>query len=229
MLTADGVLVLSAPNPVEYSQARNYRNPFHLHEPSREELDAMLAVAFRGAPLVPSATLLRFGAVGRGAGASRFDAWTGDARRSRAARRPRPCTSSSSRRGRAAALPADGPALSLFSDVGGIRARRASMRVPRTSCGSTRCSRERDAALDAAGRAVRHLEELAAFRERIVVERDAELADGKVAREALAAERRCAGASATRRERDAARRAAALRERDDANAALASARRPRRR
>ena len=46
VLTADGVLVLSAPNPVEYSQATGYRNPFHLHEPEREELDALLAPLF---------------------------------------------------------------------------------------------------------------------------------------------------------------------------------------
>ena len=46
VLTADGILVLSAPNPVEYSQARNYRNPFHLHEPARDELDALLAPLF---------------------------------------------------------------------------------------------------------------------------------------------------------------------------------------
>jgi hypothetical protein len=46
VLTADGVLVLSAPNPVEYSQARNYSNPFHLHEPTRDELEALLAPLF---------------------------------------------------------------------------------------------------------------------------------------------------------------------------------------
>ena len=46
VLTPAGVLVLSAPNPVEYSDARAYRNPFHVHEPDRAELDAMLAIAF---------------------------------------------------------------------------------------------------------------------------------------------------------------------------------------
>ncbi len=46
VLAPGGVLVVSAPNPVEYSRARNYRNPFHLHEPERDELAALLAVAF---------------------------------------------------------------------------------------------------------------------------------------------------------------------------------------
>ena len=46
VLAPGGFVILSAPNPVEYSQARNYRNPFHLHEPSRIELAAMLAVSF---------------------------------------------------------------------------------------------------------------------------------------------------------------------------------------
>jgi len=46
VLKPGGVLVISAPNPVEYSQARNYRNPYHPHEPTRAELEVLLARAF---------------------------------------------------------------------------------------------------------------------------------------------------------------------------------------
>ena len=59
VLSADGVLVLSAPNPVEYTQATGYRNPFHLHEPEREELDALLAAVVPVPSLVRATSLLR--------------------------------------------------------------------------------------------------------------------------------------------------------------------------
>jgi hypothetical protein len=48
---------------------------------------------------------------------------------------------------------------------------------------------ERDAALARQGEHVRHLEEIAAYRERIVVERDAQLADSNALRESLSEER----------------------------------------
>jgi SAM-dependent methyltransferase len=46
VLTADGVLILSSPNRPEYSEARNYVNPFHLHELDRDELALLLAPHF---------------------------------------------------------------------------------------------------------------------------------------------------------------------------------------
>jgi len=46
VLDANGILVLSTPNPLEYSIARNYRNPFHCHEPERAELAALLSRDF---------------------------------------------------------------------------------------------------------------------------------------------------------------------------------------
>ena len=66
VLAPDGILVLSAPNPVEYSQARDYRNPFHEHEPPREELDALLARRVSRAALVSPAALLRLRDLERG-------------------------------------------------------------------------------------------------------------------------------------------------------------------
>ena len=46
VLTRDGVLILSSPNRPEYSEARNYVNPFHLHELDRNELAQLLAPHF---------------------------------------------------------------------------------------------------------------------------------------------------------------------------------------
>ncbi len=68
VLAADGVLVMSAPNPVEYSAARNYSNPFHLHEPDRAELAALLGQRLSRAALVPAAAILRLRGLERGIG-----------------------------------------------------------------------------------------------------------------------------------------------------------------
>jgi SAM-dependent methyltransferase len=46
VLTDDGLLIVSSPNRPEYSEARNYVNPFHLHELDRDELVRLLAPHF---------------------------------------------------------------------------------------------------------------------------------------------------------------------------------------
>ena len=46
VLSPGGMLVLSSPNRPEYSDARHYANPFHLHELDRDELARLLAPAF---------------------------------------------------------------------------------------------------------------------------------------------------------------------------------------
>jgi SAM-dependent methyltransferase len=46
VLAPDGVLVLSSPNRPQYSEARGYANPFHLHELDRAELAQLLAPHF---------------------------------------------------------------------------------------------------------------------------------------------------------------------------------------
>jgi SAM-dependent methyltransferase len=42
VLAPDGLLVISSPNRREYSDARDYRNPFHLHELDRDGLASLL-------------------------------------------------------------------------------------------------------------------------------------------------------------------------------------------
>ncbi|MGE5171586.1 MAG: methyltransferase domain-containing protein [Rudaea sp.] len=46
VLAPDGLLILSSPNRPEYSEARDYQNPFHRRELDRAELAALLASRF---------------------------------------------------------------------------------------------------------------------------------------------------------------------------------------
>ena len=210
VLTADGLLVLSAPNPVEYSQARGYHNPFHLHEPSREELDALLATEF------PARRWHRqrryFGsALWSEAAGSGAETLTGDAASVEAAVPPAAMYFLVVAGRSPAALPAPGPALSLFSD-------RDEAELARIDAGGAEVLRldtllkKRDASLDRQTAHVHHLEELVAARDRVVVERDAQLS---AANAALATEH---GAAAAARDESTKATASAKR----AHAALAA-------
>ena len=187
VLGTDGVLVLSAPNPVEYSTARSYRNPFHLHEPDRAELGALIDGAF------PAQRWFRqrryFGsAVWSEGGGDAVEAWTGDAARVDAAQPPAAMYFVVVAARSQAALPDAGAALSLFADrADGELARMDSQagEVMRQDD----LLRERDAQLARQTAHVRHLEEIAAYRAHIVEERDAQLADLVAEREAMTDER----------------------------------------
>lgn len=210
VLAPDGLLLLSAPNPVEYSQARDYRNPFHLHEPARPELDALLAVGF------PARRWHRqrryFGSAlwsDDGAGGA-FEAWTGDASEISPAAPPAAMYFVVLAAKTAAGLPLPGPALSLFSDRDESELRRLDAQAEEVLRQDALVG-ERDAALDRQTAHVLHLEALVAARDRLVAERDAELASATAARDTRTAER-----DAALHERDAA-----IRERDAAAGACA--------
>jgi SAM-dependent methyltransferase len=47
LLAPDGVLLVSSPDKAEYSDARGYRNEFHVRELYRDELEALLSRHFR--------------------------------------------------------------------------------------------------------------------------------------------------------------------------------------
>jgi SAM-dependent methyltransferase len=175
VLTGDGVLILSAPNPVEYSTARNYRNPFHQHEPDRAELSALLDGAS-----FPAQRWFRqrrfFGsALWNEAAGDSVEAWQGDEASVDAARPPAAMYFVVVAARTQAALPAAEAALSLFTDRAEVELTRIDAEVARL-----------------AGH-VQHLEEIAAYRERIVVERDAQLVEVQAAhvaeRDALRDER----------------------------------------
>jgi ubiquinone/menaquinone biosynthesis C-methylase UbiE len=215
VLAADGVLVMSAPNPVEYSTARKYRNPFHRHEPDRAELAALLGGAF---PFQRWYRQRRYfgSAIWSETAGETAEAWSGDAERVDQAGPPAAMYFVVVAARSQAALPPAGVALSLFTD-------RAEAELARIDAMSAEVIRQdsllrerdaevaraaahvkhleeiagererivvqRDAALDRQSAHVRHLEEIAEYRAAIVVERDAQLADANAARESLADER----------------------------------------
>jgi ubiquinone/menaquinone biosynthesis C-methylase UbiE len=49
VLTADGLLIISSPNKAEYSDARNFKNEFHVKELYRDELATLIAKRFANA------------------------------------------------------------------------------------------------------------------------------------------------------------------------------------
>ena len=179
VLTADGVLVMSAPNPVEYSAARNYRNPFHLHEPDRAELAALLGDAF---PVQRWFRQRRYfgSAVWSEASGESVEAWAGDAAKIAKATPPAAMYFVVVAARSQAALPAADAALSLFTDG-------AESELARIDAQAAEVMRQdlllgqRDAELTKSAAHVRHLEEIAAYRERIVVERDAQLVEVQAA------------------------------------------------
>lgn len=183
VLTADGVLLLSAPNPVEYSDARDYRNPFHLYEPPREELARLLATAF---PAQRWYLQRRYfgSAVWSEDPAGATEALTGDAARVDDAAPPAAMYFIVLAARDAAALPAQAPRLSLFADRDDAELARIDARAGEVLRLDT-LLRERDAALDRQTAHVHHLESLVAERERIVGERDRALATAASERDAI--------------------------------------------
>jgi len=218
VLAPDGVLVISAPNPVEYSDARNYRNPFHFHEPARDELDALLAQAFPVRRWYRQRRYFGSALWAEDAHADGLEALSGDADAIAAASVPPAVYHVVVAARTVEALPAAGPRLSLFSDAGEAELRRLDAQAAEV-LRLDALLRERDAALARQDDHVKHLEALVAYRDGIIVERDAQVAEQVAAREAAYATRDAAAG-----ERDHARTeaVAAIRERDDARARIAS-------
>ena len=214
VLAPGGVLLLSSPNKRRYSDERNFRNPFHLHELYRDDLAQLLEPHFphhrwfHQQPLYASALWSEDPA----GSADGCEAWVGGAGT------VAPMGASEGiyfvvvAAAAPVALPPAGPRVSLFTDSGDsefARAQANAAEVLRLDA----LLRERDVALDRHVAHVAHLETLVATRERIVQERDAELAAVNAARES--AEQALAVAHAAR---DEARATLARRDADLARA-----------
>ena len=174
VLAPNGIVVMSSPNRPEYSERRDYRNPFHLHELDREELAALLDVAF------PARRWFRqrryVGSVlwaedGTGA----HEALAGDARSVAPARPPEALYFVVVAARDARSLPAAEVGLSMFSDADDSEWARLDAQA-REVLRLDGLLRERDASLRQQTAHVQHLEGLVAYRDRIIAERDAELA-----------------------------------------------------
>lgn len=218
VLTRDGVLLLSAPNPVEYSQARDYRNPFHLHEPSREALAALLREAFAATRWYRQRRFFGSALFCEDDQAQRFDLWSEEGGRVERGLRPAAMYFVVIAARDDAVLPAPDTALSLFADRGESELRKIDERAAEVLRLDALLG-ERNAAIDRQAAHVRHLEELAQFRENIVVERDAQLASLNAAHENTMRERDALAGELGARTQALA---AAMRERDETQAALAS-------
>ena len=202
VLAPGGLVVLSSPNRPEYSDARNYTNPFHRRELDRDELERLLDGAF------PARRWYRqrryFGsALWADESGGVFESFTADARSATPAALPAAMYFVVVAARDEADLPRDMPALSLLCDRGD----REWQRIEAQSREVLRLDallHDRDAALDRQTLHIRHLETLIAERDRIVAERDALL----TAREAALADSR-AQLAALAREVESARSAAA--------------------
>ncbi len=189
VLSADGLLVLSAPNRTEYSDARGYTNPFHRHEHDRDELARLLDRDFPAREWFAQRVWLG-STLWREAGGTQAACWTGDASGVAETRPPPPMYFVVVAARRADALPAPGPAVSLFCDAEETELRRSAtlaadaLRLDGLAREREALVVERDRQLAQAHAHVRHLETLnarfeplLAERERLVVERDRQLTD----------------------------------------------------
>src|SRR5665213_1336454 len=172
VLSPRGLLILSAPNRVEYSDKRGYANPFHRHEHDRAELDELLGAHFAARRYYHQRVWLG-STLWREQGADAYAAWEGDSAAVAEVGLP-PAMYYVVVAARADAdLPADPLGLSLFSDH--------EHELHRLEAQGSEIIRldallgERTAMLDKQTAHVTHLENLVAFRDKLIVERDAQL------------------------------------------------------
>jgi SAM-dependent methyltransferase len=180
VLAPDGALVLSAPNRPEYSESRGYVNPYHRHEHDRAELERLLDAHFPARRWYAQRVWLG-STLWREEGGTDAEAFAGDA--SAVTRAPVPPAMYfvvvAARR--AASLPAPAPAISLFSDAGESELRRAAaataqaIRLDALLRDRERVVVERDGQLAKAHAHVKHLEGLVAARDPVIAERDRQL------------------------------------------------------
>ena len=222
VLAPDGLLVVSSPNKRLYSDARSYANPFHLRELYRDDLASLLATRFRAQRWYHqrlaywSAIWSERAADGAADAAAdsgpqlTAEAWVGDAAHVTPYRDPEGMYFIVVAARSAAALPAQGTDVSLFTDSDDSELKRAEANarellrldgllkdndaalgrqtghiehLERLVAERERLVEEREAAVTRHTQHIHHLEALVAERERIIVERDGQLAAATAARE----------------------------------------------
>jgi SAM-dependent methyltransferase len=182
VLTDDGLLVLSSPNKRRYSDERNFRNPFHLHELYRAGLEQMLDATFPARRWFHQSPLVASALWGESP-ATEVDAWRGEGDEVSAITAPDGMYYIVVAAKRAVALPAASTRLSLFVDRNDTELKKAEANAAEVLRLDALLG-ERDMALERATAHVAHLDELVAYRDRIVVERDRQLVEVNAAREA---------------------------------------------
>ncbi|MGA8032830.1 MAG: class I SAM-dependent methyltransferase [Casimicrobiaceae bacterium] len=117
VLVPGGVLVLSSPNRVEYSDLRNYRNPFHVHELDRGELAQLLQADFPARQWYRQRRYLGSALWAEGEG-TRCETLAGNAESVRVAPLPEALYFVVVAAREEGSLPSELPALSLYADAG---------------------------------------------------------------------------------------------------------------
>lgn len=115
VLTPGGVLVLSSPNRPEYSDARGYTNPFHVHELDRSELAALLQPHFPAQQWFCQRRYLG-SSIWSEIGGERFEAMSGSASRVEPAKVPPALYFVVVAARTVDSLPSQAAALSLYAD-----------------------------------------------------------------------------------------------------------------
>jgi len=177
VLAPGGIVLLSSPNRPEYSDARHYANPFHVHELDRDELIRLFDAAF------PACRWYRqrryFGsALWSEQGGEAFESWSADGDDAFPGDAPAAMYFVVIAARDAADLPTYGPALSLFCD----RADREWKRVEEQAREVLRLDallHDRDAALDRQTGHIRHLEALVAERDARLIALETELSESR--------------------------------------------------
>ena len=219
VLTREGALVISSPNKRLYSEARDYVNPFHVHELYREELAKLLSVNFPAQHWLHQRLTYWSGIWSEDEESMRAEAWLGgDAQ---IARYPTPdamyfiVVAARS----AESLPALDTRVSLFTDAEESAQKRAEADA-REALRLDALLKERDTTLAERADMVRHLELVVAERQQLVDDRDrqmAELAKARQEREvAIAARERELAEAISKRDRLLAERDSELSLRADA-------------
>lgn len=173
LLAPRGLLILSAPNRVEYSEKNNYHNPYHLHEHDRAELEALLATHFAARRFYHQRVLLG-SSLWREEGGATQASYVGNSREVNPSSPPPAMYFLVMAARSAADLPDDGASLSLFIDPEEAELRRLASQVDEIRLVNARLA-EVTASLEARTEHVLHLERMVAFRENLVVERDGQL------------------------------------------------------
>jgi SAM-dependent methyltransferase len=201
VLAPDGILVISSPNKRLYSDARAYVNPFHLQELYRDDLARLLRARFPAQHWYHQRLAFwsgiwaerdeEQGALRRpehGADpdtegsneAALAEAWVGDADHITPYSAPEGMYFIVVAARHAAALPAAGAGISLFTDADDSELKRAEANAHEV-LRLDHLLKENAAALARQAGHVEHLEALVVERERLVVERDRQLAEADTA------------------------------------------------
>lgn len=182
VLAPEGVLVISSPNRPEYSDARNFVNPFHLHELDRGELAQLLAGAFPAQRWFRQRRYIGSALWGE-ADAETSEQLVGDGA-SVAVAVPPPAMYFVVVAARdAAVFPRRVPGVSMFTDRDEREIRRLDAQAGEI-LRQDALVKERDAALTRQTEHILHLERLVAERERLVEERDRQVVEFANARDA---------------------------------------------